>query len=411
MTTGHDGDRPPAATCPRGSLTFDPLEPESFDSPHQVYERFRNECPVAHSDQFGGFWALFKYDDVVAMASDSSTYTTTVQNVVPKITFTGRRPPLHFDPPEHRSYRLPLSSPLRTAHTAVLEEPLREYARSLVAGFEERGSFDFSKEFALPFAAQAFALLLHLEQELVLRLRETTVEYNHQVQAMNHAEVRRLSFALYDVAREIVESRKANRLDPATDMVSSLLAATEDEKDPISEEMVVGTIRQMLVAALAAPHAVMGSAAVHLARDIALQQRLRADASLIPAAVEEFLRLYSPYRVFSRTPVRDVEIGGQHISEGEPIAMIFPSANRDADVFESPHQLRLDRPEKHIAFGVGVHKCPAAAFARTEIRIALEELLAGTTQFTLAGDVEMMNWLEFGPVSVPLAGPSPSLDR
>lgn len=392
--------------CPhaKDALAFDPLLPETFDSSHEVYEQFREQCPVAHSDQFGGFWALFKYEDVVAMASDPETFTTTVQNVVPKISFTGRRPPLHFDPPEHRSYRKPLGSPLRDSQTTRLEDELRQFARRLVSDLHERTDFDFALNFALPFAAHAFSRLLHLTDELVLRVRDTTVQYNHQVQAMNHSEVRRLSLELYDIAREIVENRKAAPLDPAEDMVSSLLAATEHPVDPISEEMVVASIRQMLVAALAAPHAVMGSAAVHLARDPALQEQLRNDPEQIPAAVEEFLRLYSPYRVFSRTPVRDVVIRGQHIATDEPIAMIFPSANRDADVFEQPHEFQLDRsPNRHIAFGVGVHTCPAAAFARMELRIAIEELLAGTDLFHLTGDVEMMNWLEFGPVSVPMS--------
>lgn len=382
---------------------FDPLAPETFDSSHVTYEELRERCPVAHSETFGGFWALFKYDDVVAMASDHETFTTTVQNVVPKIAFTGRRPPLHFDPPEHRSYRMPLGGPLRATHTDSLEPSLREFARTLLGPLAARESFDFAKDFALPFAAHAFAELLHLDDDLVLRVRDISVQYNFEVQAMNHVEVRRLSLELYDVAREIVESRRKDRLDPANDMVSSLIGASEQPIDPISDEMVVATIRQMLVAAMAAPHAVMGSAAVHLARDHGVQCTLRATPDKVPSAVEEFLRLYSPYRVFSRTPTRDVTIRGQQIKAGEPIAMIFPSANRDADVFESPHEFKLDREgARHIAFGAGVHKCPAASVGRLEIRVAIEELLAATSSFRLAGDVSMMNWLEFGPTSVPL---------
>ena len=147
----------------------------------------------------------------------------------------------------------------------------------------------------------------------------------------------------------------------------------------------------------------MGSAVVHLARDQALQAQLRSDPTQIPAAVEEFLRMYSPYRVFSRTPVHDVELGGQHIRKDEPIAMIFPSANRDEEIFESPHEFRLNRnPNPHIAFGVGTHRCPAAPLARLELRVMLEELLAHTDTFRLDGDVTMMNWLEFGPSAVPL---------
>ena len=81
---------------------FDALAPETFDSTHALYAELRARCPVARSDAYGGFWALFSYDDVCEAAADSKTFTTTVQNVVPKVAFTGRRPPLHFDPPSTR---------------------------------------------------------------------------------------------------------------------------------------------------------------------------------------------------------------------------------------------------------------------------------------------------------------------
>jgi cytochrome P450 len=110
--------------------------------------------------------------------------------------------------------------------------------------------------------------------------------------------------------------------------------------------------------------------------------------------------------------VHDVELGGQLIRKDEPIAMIFPSANRDEDVFEAPHEFRLDRdPEVHIAFGAGPHRCPAAPMGRLELRVALEELLAATASFELAGEVQMMNWLEFGPKSIPVRLAAPSARR
>src|SRR4051794_25523646 len=92
---------------------FDPLLPETFDSPHEVYHRLRNECPVAHTDAWGGFWALTKHADVSKAASNYHTFVNSKQNVIPKVAFTGRRPPLHLDPPEHTPYRRAIS-PLLT---------------------------------------------------------------------------------------------------------------------------------------------------------------------------------------------------------------------------------------------------------------------------------------------------------
>src|SRR5687768_15490327 len=99
---------------------FDPLEPETFDSPHEVYRRLRSHCPVAHTDAWGGFWALTKHADVAAAAADSDTFVTSKQNVIPKVAFTGRRPPLHLDPPEHTPYRRAISPLLTPREVARL---------------------------------------------------------------------------------------------------------------------------------------------------------------------------------------------------------------------------------------------------------------------------------------------------
>ncbi len=105
------------------SQDFDPLAPEDFDSPHAEYARLRRECPVAHSDAWGGFWALMRHADVVAASTDSDVYITSKQNVVPKVAFTGRRPPLHLDPPEHTPYRRALA-PLLTPSRVARYEPV-----------------------------------------------------------------------------------------------------------------------------------------------------------------------------------------------------------------------------------------------------------------------------------------------
>ena len=112
---------------------FDPLAPEDFDSPHVDYARLRGECPVAHSDAWGGFWALMKYADVAAAAIDSDTYITSKQNVVPKVAFTGRRPPLHLDPPEHTPYRRALSPLLSAQRVARFEPVIRGICRELLS--------------------------------------------------------------------------------------------------------------------------------------------------------------------------------------------------------------------------------------------------------------------------------------
>lgn len=135
-----------------------------------------------------------------------------------------------------------------------------------------------------------------------------------------------------------------------------------------------------------------------------MQSRLRAERQLLPAAVEEFLRLYTPYRGFARTATRDVEIRGRTIPEGEPIALVYASANRDAEVFAEPEAFKLDRPnmKDSLAFGRGPHMCVGAPLARLQLRVALEELLQATKGFHLAGTVVPTRFPEIGALRVPL---------
>ncbi|GAA1996884.1 cytochrome P450 [Microbacterium pumilum] len=381
---------------------FDPTYVETFDNTHEYYTDLRNNTPVAHSDKFGGFWAVFKYDDIIRVQTES-VFSTSEKNVVPPATRNqGKRPPLHFDPPEHDMYRRPITPVFRKSRMDALEPDLRRFANELLDPLVAQSDFDFTKDFAEYFAALSFGLILKLPLEKMMQSRKVQVEYYRSQLAMDKPKVEAASDELYAIARELVDDRRENPGDPDEDLISALILAG-DRGPVISDDMVVASIRQFLSASQAAPGAVLGSVIVHLSRDQELQSRLREDPALIPDAIEEFLRLYAPYRVFARAPIRDVEIGGRIVLAGEPIAMMFPSANRDEAIFENPHEFQIDRkPNKHIAFGRGPHRCPAAALARAELRIAMEAILEKTASIELAGEVVMSGWLEFGPSSTPI---------
>ena len=384
------------------AVEFDPLVPDTVRDPHALYRDMRDRCPVAHSDEFGGFWAVTRYDDVRRVLTESDTFITSVQNIVPKIAFTGRRPPLHLDPPEHSVYRRilnPLMSPGRVAAAAPL---VREYAVTCLRPMLERGGGDFGMEFATDFPVMSFARFLNVDAATMAAVQRHFLEFNRAIKDNQPDGMRAASLALYDLTRALIAERIEHPGDPEVDPATALLAARPGG-EPLPHEMIVGTLRQVLLVGIVAPRFVLGSFIVHLARDPALQQSLRAAPERIPDAVEELLRLYSPYRGFARTANKDVTIGGCPIAKDEPIAMVFTSANRDAAVFEDPDEFRYGRAARHIAFGLGPHSCPGASWARLELRVALEELLARTSSFTLAGPVEMTRWPEFGPESVPLS--------
>ncbi len=384
----------------RAERAFDPLVLDTELDAHGLYAKMRAECPVAHSDAFGGFWAVFGYEDVRRVLTEPD-FITSVQNIVPKIAFTGRRPPLHLDPPEHTVYRRVLQPLISPARVAAVVPVLRGYAREWLEPLLERGGGDYGEEFAGTYPILAFARFLNVTDEMMYRIRDHFELFNRAIKDDDAERMVTASMALYDIARELVALRTQSPEDPATDPTSALLAARVDG-EPLPLDMVVGTVRQVLLVGIVAPRFVLGSMVAHLAGDRDLQDLLRAAPERIPDAIEELLRLYSPYRGFARTSRRDVEIGGRLIKKDEPIAMVFTSANRDETVFEAPDEFRFGRAEKHIAFGLGPHQCPGAPWARVELQIALEHLLRSTTSFELDGPLDMTRWPEFGATSVPL---------
>lgn len=382
---------------------FDAAAPETFDSVHTLHADLRARCPVAHTDALGGFWALTRYGDVAAVLGDPGTYVTSVQNVVPRVAFTGRRPPLHLDPPEHTPYRVALNPLLTAEKVAPLEPVIRQVARGLLQPMVARGHGDICEDYASHLAVQVFGHWMKLPEAQVDVLKQAGQAFVMAVRSANPDSMKSTSLALYGMARELIAQRKAQPLDPQTDPTSALLA-TRINGEPLADEMVVGCVRQVLVVGIVAPTVFLGSVAVHLSRHRELQQELRSHPEKIAAATEEFLRLYTPYRGFARTARRDVMLQGRSIKKDEAIALVYASANRDEAVFENPDEFMLDRPNlnEHLAFGRGAHYCAGTHLARLELRIAIEELLAATKSFKVNGLVLPAPYPEVGTLSVPL---------
>jgi cytochrome P450 len=382
---------------------FDPLAPETFDSPHEVYADLRQRCPVAHSEAWNGFWALMKYNDVKQAAADSKLFITSVQNVVPKVAFTGRRPPLHLDPPEHMPYRAVLNRLFDNRRLAALEPIVRGYCAQLLDPLIAAGRGDICQDFSSHLPVYVFAQWMNLPPDKAAALRVAGRNFNVAVQSADEQVTKETSLTLYQIARDLITERRHNPLDPAEDATSALLAARYNG-EPLPEEMLVGCVRQVLVVGIIAPTVVIGSIAVHLCRHPDLQAKLRANPALMPAALEEFLRLYTPYRGFARTAAQPVEIRGRRIEPGEPIALVYASANRDEEVFPRASEFDLERDniDEHLAFGRGTHSCVGAPLARLELRVALEELLSRSGPFELDGPIMPTRFPEIGALSVPV---------
>jgi cytochrome P450 family 130 len=207
---------------------------------------------------------------------------------------------------------------------------------------------------------------------------------------------------LWDYSHALVSDRKKQPRDVSVDPVSGLLAARDAGK-PLDEALIVGVVRLLIAAGHDSTTSAVGIALHYLARNAADQQRVRANPSLIPAAVEEMLRLETPVLAMPRIVGHDTLVEGRELKQGDRVMLYWASGNRDPHAFEHPDQAQLDRkPNQHLAFGYGIHKCIGAPLARLELRVALEEWLRRTQGFGLSGEVTLEPWHRFGTRHLPL---------
>ncbi|MGO1181533.1 MAG: cytochrome P450 [Micrococcaceae bacterium] len=389
--------------CPaRERHDFDPTKAEDFDSAHRELAEVRSRCPVARSQEFGGFWAMLGYPELLEVITGIDRFTTRKQNAVPSFAFTGVRPPLHLDPPEHMAYRRVINRFFTPPKMREIEPKVRRCSRELLEPLIARGDVDIATEYAQKLPAHVFAEFFNLSVETSSEIKRVSGRYVDAIQVLDHDTVKELSGSLYAIAQQIIDERASGTYSPEEDLTAALLDA-EYQGEPLPPQMILGCVRQLIVTGMVAPSVFIGNMFVHLSRDPQLQDELRNDPEKIPAAVEEFLRLYNPYRGMARTARFDTEVGGQKILKDDPIALVYTAANRDPRVFENPDDFVLDRPNirDHISFGRGTHSCPGAPLARIMLRVTLQEALS-RSEFALTGNPGMAKWAEWGTNSVPL---------
>lgn len=382
---------------------WDPLDPETFRDPIATFAVMRAQCPVAHTDRWGGFWTVTRYADIIAVASDSDAFITSVQNLVPESPRSGvARRPLQVDPPEHAHFRRAMNPYFEVDRVASLEPALREIAERYLAAFLARGKGDAIAEYAHHLPIRAICAFLRTPDEDAEWIQARTGRYVQAISENDRATAQKLSGELDDYARRFVAARRRAPLDPRMDIVTGLIASGIDGK-PIDDEIIASFVRGLIVAADRSTTNGIGSSIFHLATHPDLQHQLRRGPEKIPDAIEEFIRLYAPSQATARTATHDVVIGGRTIRTGEPVAMVFLSGNHDSSVFSNPDECVLDRKSNpHLGFGHGVHKCGGISLARLQLRVALEVFLARTKDFSLDGAVTFNTWPEYGPRTLPI---------
>ncbi len=356
-----------------------------------VYGETIARHPVARTELGSGacVWAALGWDELRSVLVDHRRFTSSYPHFG-----TRKLPPIEVDPPEHSGYRRMLNPYFSAAALERMEADIRRFVTEAIVAMIAEGTVDalphlqtipmrtLCRLLGVPDAEwRAFARL-----EAELEQGRTEVDFHDPAGNASRAQHAHEGIAL---ARELIRARREAPLD---DVISGI-ATKEINGRILSDDEAEGLVTLLVLAGYGTTNKALAAATRLVATMPGVQDELRSDPQLIPAAVEEILRMDASVPSLDRRATEDVEIGDACIKRGDVVMTAYGAANYDPKVFEDPGTFRLDRqPYRHQSFGSGVHKCAGAPLARTELRIYLEELLARTSNVSLTAPVKRKPW-------------------
>jgi cytochrome P450 len=355
-------------------LAWDPLDKSVLTDQIAAYDRMRKQCPVAHSDYL--HWSLFKHAEIMRVLTDTRTFSNAVSHRHVAI-------PNGMDPPKHTEYRRIIDRYFIAERMKEFEPTCRTIVERLIRLLVNQQEVDWVTDFADIFAVQVQCAFLDWPASLHEPLLAWTRKNQAATLSGNVAAMDAVAVEFDGYIRErLNESR--NLTGTRDDPVARLLQERVFDRQ-LTDEEIVSILRNWTVGELSTISACISILMHYLALHPFLQEQLRNKAELLPAAIEEILRIHPPLIASRRITTSAVNLGGCAISQSERITVMWASANRDDAVFGDPDEFRLDRDtSQNLLYGAGIHYCPGAPLARLELRIAIEELLRRTGSLKLS---------------------------
>jgi cytochrome P450 len=287
-----------------------------------------------------------------------------------------------MDPPEHTEFRRIVESYFSAERMLAFEPVCREVSIDLIGRLPKNGETELIAEFADVFAVEVQCAFLEWPATLRQPLLQWTRKNHAATRAGDKAAMEAIACEFDGYIQGLLEERR--RRAGVDDAVARLLRERVHNR-PLSHQEIVSVLRNWTVGELSTISACVGILAHYLAEWPQIQQQLRERTSLLPLAIDEILRIQSPFNSSRRITTEPVEIGGRALPSGARVTLMWASANRDEDEFGDPDEYRLDRdPAKNLLYGSGIHICPGAPLARLELRVLMEELLRCTSSITRA---------------------------
>jgi len=373
---------------------FDHLDPQWVNDPYPIWEDLRGRCPVAHTERFGGAWFPATHEGVSAVAKDTEHFTS--RQVI--ISYTrptdedlpapiGLAPPITSDPPFHVDARRLILPAFAPGPINALEPAIRELCNRLLDNLGDHEIVNAGEEYAQFIPPAVIAKMLGFPPEDEDFFREIIHIIIGSADNQDDAERERLQAQ----TEAYFDKQIQDHIDNPRDDLTTYLLNVELGGQKLQHDHVRGTMILILVAGIDTTWSAIGASIWHLAQNPDDLARLVNEPDLMSVAIEEFLRYYAPVTM-GRMVKEDFDFNGCPMKKDDWVLLGFPAANRDPAAFKDADKFIIDREEnRHVAFGLGIHRCAGSNLARLELRIAIEEFIKRYPKFELANP-EGVTW-------------------
>ena len=386
------------------AIDLDLSRPEVRADPYPLFRRLREEEPVHWSERLSG-WVLTRYADVRAALNDPRLSADRITPFVDHMAGSAAAPvgdlaralglwAVFRDPPDHTRLRAAMGRAFVPGRVERLGPAIEQLVDRFIARVAGRGEMEVIGDLANPLPVAVIGTLLGVPAADFARLKAWSDELATVVGTSldmpdKHARAARSWRTMRDYFVQLIETRRPA---PPQDALGDMIRARHEDERLDDAELVANAVL-LLFAGHETTTNLIANAILALVRNPAALRTLVRAPELIASAVEEFLRYDGPVQALTRIARAQVELGGQRIAAGERLVLILNAANRDPAQFPAPDRLDLARePNRHIAFGYGIHFCLGAPLARLEAKIALSRLAARLPELALAES--RLEWLD-----------------
>jgi len=396
-----------AAPATQDPTTVDLIDPDYYVEqgyPHEAWTWLRENDPVRfiERDKGSSYWAITRHDDITAIGKDPARFLNEPMLVLEfedrpaGAEFEAPQTLIQMDPPKHNAFRQLVSRRFTPRALKKIEHDIHDIAFEIVDDLFKEGSegeCDFVQKISAPLPIAVIAWLLGVPRsdwKLLFKWTNEIIgggdpEYQREETAGQTANT-----AMTETFQYMAALMEEKRKKPADDLASMLVHAEIDGQKLEPMEVLAYYFIIMVAGNETTRNATSGGMLALIEHQDQLR-RLQAEPERMSDAIEEVLRWTSPIIHFARTANADVEIRGRQIRKGDQLGLFYPSANRDAEVFDEPFRFDIGRkPNRHLALGVGEHFCAGAHVARLELKLAFEYLIPRLEEVELAGPVERL---------------------